>query len=131
MKSSIAAAIIIAILASGCIGQVAPLKFETMRDAFESGLSLHCEKTEGNVIVNYYIADENIRTEIASQESTSYSIITKDDSAYVWFNNSQKVTTIPPIIGGSIREGALGNSFENVTCFEEPVPERLFRPPEQ
>jgi len=138
------------IIVSGCVGQSNQeqnqrdtYNFETVKDAYESGFQLKCElESPENYRSTYYIANKNIRIEIAVPAGTTYKIVNYNNQTFNWTEVNEGVPDpdrllrqaefVLKFVGNSTlgRSILLGTSLTDRMCIEQTVPQSLFEPPQ-
>lgn len=115
--------------ASASQAPATPKTFASMKEAYDSGLSLKCTGKTSVYTMNLYFSNKNIKTESIGPAQTIYQIITNDDHYYSWMSTSPK--KVVSLSGEDVQQSrnALLNSPLTIPCTEQAIDSSLFEPP--
>ena len=105
--------------------------FKSIKDAYDSGLSLKCSGTSGVYTVNMYFSNKNIRSESIGPAQTIYQVITKDNHYYSWMSTSPEKVISMSGDGVNQPRNALLNGPLTIPCTEQAIDSSLFEPPKK
>ncbi len=136
LKSMIILALIVALMLiiAGCTGSksgslTSEKTFASMKEAYDSGLSLKCTGKASVYTMNLYFSNKNIKTESIGPAQTIYQIITSDDHAYMWSSASPEKLVSISGDGAKQTRTAFLNGPLTIPCTEQLLDPSLFEPP--